>query len=1015
MLWEVEILPIGSELDYEGLRIAASATSQGITGLDGVKSARTFLLQGKLDHADALRAAEQLLVDPVTEQFAVHQLPASNTSDLNAQILLNVLLHPGVTDSVAENAQKALTRLNISVSNVATCRRYWITGTLGAAKLAQLKKKVLANDAIEYVVAGPLQIRDLTLGSEYKFKLTTVAIRNMNDDELMVLSKQGQLYLSIAEMKTVQDYFRSLDRDPTDIELETVAQTWSEHCSHKTLGGRIHYVETCDGKVVRDTHFNNMLKETIFAATVQIRESLGKDDWCVSVFKDNAGIVKFDDQQNVCIKVETHNHPSAIEPYGGANTGLGGVIRDPLGTGLGARPVCSTDVFCFARPDYPADQLPPGVLHPLAVMQGVVAGVRDYGNRMGIPTVNGAVCFDDRYLGNPLVYCGNVAMIPVDKCDKKVSPGDLIVAVGGRTGRDGIHGATFSSVELTEESEHISGGSVQIGNPVTEKMVADVILAARDLNLYSAITDCGAGGFSSAVGEMGEETGAEVWLDKAPLKYSGLSYTEIWISEAQERMVLSVPPAKWPQFEALCASEGVEATAIGKFTDTKQLVLKYGDTQVGSVSMHFLHEGRPPVVREAVYEIQSSHLAPRDEPLSANPRQPTNSVTSTTPSQASTSSATSPASSEAHHTERDGYRDYTEDLKKILGSLNVASKEWIIRQYDHEVQAGSVIKPLVGVNNDGPSDAAVVRPDLTSKRGLVVSCGINPHFGDLDPYWMAASAIDEAVRNCVAVGADPDRIAILDNFCWGNTERPETLGTLVRAAVACQEFAVAFGTPFVSGKDSLNNEFSYEVAAKGSDPSNATRKTVAIPSTLLITALGQVEDVETCVTMDLKGPGNLLYLIGATKDEMGGSHYNLVNGLTGGNVPTVDKDMAPKIFRALHQAIKQGLILSCHDLSEGGLAVAAAEMAFAGGVGAEIELKECDAAVALFSESNTRFLVEVETGRSREFETLMSRVRCNQIGTTTGNPQLQITANGATAIDGILVELKTAWQSPLGF
>jgi len=991
MLWEVEILPIGSELDYEGLRIAASATSQGITGLDGVKSARTFLLQGELKHVDALRAAEQLLVDPVTERFAVHQLPASNTSDLNSQFLLNVLLHPGVTDSVAENAQKALTRLNINVSNVATCRRYWITGTLGAAKLAQLKKKVLANDAIEYVVAGPLQIRDLTLGSEYKFKLTTVAIRNMNDDELMVLSKQGQLYLSIAEMKTVQDYFRSLDRDPTDIELETVAQTWSEHCSHKTLGGRIHYVETCDGKVVRDTHFSNMLKETIFAATVKIRESLGKDDWCVSVFKDNAGIVKFDDRQNVCIKVETHNHPSAIEPYGGANTGLGGVIRDPLGTGLGARPVCSTDVFCFARPDYPADQLPPGVLHPLAVMQGVVAGVRDYGNRMGIPTVNGAVCFDDRYLGNPLVYCGNVAMIPVGKCDKKVSPGDLIVAVGGRTGRDGIHGATFSSVELTEESEHISGGSVQIGNPVTEKMVADVILAARDLNLYSAITDCGAGGFSSAVGEMGEETGAEVWLDKAPLKYSGLSYTEIWISEAQERMVLSVPPANWPQFEAMCASEGVEATAIGKFTDTKQLVLKYGDTQVGSVSMHFLHEGRPPVVREAVYEIQSSQLARRDQAISAGHQK----------------------------------TDYTEDLKKILGSLNVASKEWIIRQYDHEVQGGSVIKPLVGVNNDGPSDAAVVRPDLTSKRGLVVSCGINPHYGDLDPYWMAASAIDEAVRNCVAVGADPDRIAILDNFCWGNTERPETLGTLVRAAVACQDFAVAYGTPFVSGKDSLNNEFSYEVAVKGadplatsgSDPFTATRKNVAIPSTLLITALGQVDDVETCVTMDLKGPGNLLYLIGETKDEMGGSHYNLVNGLTGGNVPTVHKDVAPKIFRALHQAIKQGLILSCHDLSEGGLAVAAAEMAFAGGVGVEIGLKECDAAVALFSESNTRFLVEVETGSSREFETLMSRVRCNQIGTTTttGNPRLQITANSATVIDGILVELKTAWQSPLGF
>ncbi len=891
--------------------------------------------------------------------------------------MLNVLLHPGVTDSVAENAAQALNRLKLSVTNAATCRRYWIQGDLTAAQWNQLQKKVLANDAIEYVVRGPLQIKDLSVGSEYKFKLTTVAIRDMDDEALMVLSKKGQLYLSIAEMKTVQAHYRSLQRDPTDIELETVAQTWSEHCSHKTLGGRIHYVETSGGKVVRDIHFNSMLKETIFAATVQIRQQLGKDDWCISVFKDNAGIVKFDDRQNVCIKVETHNHPSAIEPYGGANTGLGGVIRDPLGTGLGAKPVCSTDVFCFARPDYPADQLPPGVLHPQAVMQGVVSGVRDYGNRMGIPTVNGAVCFDDRYLGNPLVYCGNVAMIPVDKCDKKVSPGDLIVAVGGRTGRDGIHGATFSSVELTEESEHISGGAVQIGNPVTEKMMMDVILAARDRGLYSAITDCGAGGFSSAVGEMGEETGAEVWLDKAPLKYSGLSYTEIWISEAQERMVLSVPPANWEEFRALCASEGVEATAIGQFTGTKQLVLKYGDHQVGSLSMDFLHDGRPPVIREAVYEIKST---------------------------------TSPLHRAGGEGQGEGAavsesRDYTEDLKKILSSLNVASKEWIIRQYDHEVQAGSVIKPLVGINNDGPSDASVVRPDLTSKRGLVVSCGINPHFGDYDPYWMAASAIDEAVRNCVAVGADPDRIAILDNFCWGNTERPETLGTLVRAAVACQDIAVAYGTPFVSGKDSLNNEFSYE------DPSG-TRRTVAIPSTLLITALGQVDDVETCVTMDLKGPGNLLYLIGETKDEMGGSHYNLVNGLTGGNVPTVDKEMAPKIFRALHQAIKQGLILSCHDLSEGGLAVAAAEMAFAGGVGVEIELKS-RSANELFSESNSRFLIEVSAVAEQSFLKCVDKITFEKIGRTTSSTALIINDAGENTINANLIDLKSIWQRPL--
>ena len=748
MLWEVEILPSQDSRDHEGLRILADAKSLGIDSLAQVRSARSFLIQGELTEADAGKAAEVLLCDGVVERYRVNALPDTSSTDGRC---LNVLLHPGVTDSVADNAAKALSQQDLNVTAVATCRKYWLTGELSAAEHSRVSSKVIANDAIEYVVSGPLQLTDLHVGTDYKFELGTVAIRDIDsDDELMKLSAKGQLYLQLAEMQTIRDYFRSLDRDPTDIELETIAQTWSEHCSHKTLAGRIHYVETQGGETVREIQFDNMLKETIFNATVTIRENLGADDWCVSVFKDNAGIVTFDETQDVCIKVETHNHPSAIEPYGGANTGLGGVIRDPMGTGLGARPVCNTDVFCFARPDFPAAELPPGVLHPRAVMEGVVSGVRDYGNRMGIPTVNGAVYFDDRYLGNPLVYCGNIAMIPCDKSEGCVSPGDLIVAVGGRTGRDGIHGATFSSAELTEDSESISGGAVQIGNPVTEKMVLDVLLVARDRNLYTAITDCGAGGFSSAVGEMGEETGAEVWLDKAPLKYSGLSYTEIWISEAQERMVLAVPESNVAEFEQLCLSEGVEASVIGRFTDTKELVLKYEDHEVGRVTMEFLHDGRPPVIREATFEIadSSATVVMKIE----TPAVPAARVS---------------ISGDAIH--KSDHVDHTDDLRKILGSLNVASKEWIIRQYDHEVQGGSVVKPLVGVNNDGPSDAAIVRPDLTSNRGLVISCGMNPHYGDVDPYWMAASAIDEAIRNCVAVGADPSKIAILDNFCWGNT------------------------------------------------------------------------------------------------------------------------------------------------------------------------------------------------------------------------------------------------------
>lgn len=970
MLWEVEIVPSQDARDHEGLRILSDAKSLGLSALKDVKSARSFLIQGDLSEADASKAAELLLCDSVVEQFKVTSLPDQSSSN----DCKNVLLHPGVTDSVAENAAKALVAQDLNVTNVATCRKYWLTGDLTAAEQARLSTKVLANDAIEYIIDGPLPLSDLSVGGEYQCQLSTVPIRSMDsDEELMKLSAEGQLYLQLAEMQTIRDYFKSLERDPTDIELETVAQTWSEHCSHKTLAGRIHYTETTNGEVVREIQFDNMLKETVFAATVQIRENLGDDDWCVSVFKDNAGIVTFDENQDVCIKVETHNHPSAIEPYGGANTGLGGVIRDPMGTGLGARPVCNTDVFCFARPDFPADELPPGILHPKAVMEGVVSGVRDYGNRMGIPTVNGAVYFDDRYLGNPLVYCGNIAMIPTGKSEGKVSPGDLIVAVGGRTGRDGIHGATFSSAELTEDSESISGGAVQIGNPVTEKMVLDVLLEARDQNLYSAITDCGAGGFSSAVGEMGEETGAEVWLDQAPLKYSGLSYTEIWISEAQERMVLAVPESTKDAFIKLCASEGVEASVIGKFTDTHELVLKYEDTEVGRVTMDFLHDGRPPVIREATYEVGS--------------------VVGLSEADQNASGAQAPTPETAV--------DQTETLKQILGSLNVASKEWIIRQYDHEVQAGSVVKPLVGINNDGPSDAAVVRPDLNSNRGLVVSCGMNPHLGDEDPYWMTAAAIDEAIRNCVAVGADPNKIAILDNFCWGNTERPETLGTLVRAALACQDIAVAYSTPFVSGKDSLNNEFSYEDA-------NGERQTVAIPSTLLITALGQIDHVEQAVTMDLKAAGNKLYLIGDTvPDELGGSHFNLVNNIEGGNVPKLDTTKNLANYKSLHQAIKTGLVRSCHDLSEGGLAVSAAEMAFAGGIGVALNN---DLSVAdLFSESNGRLLVEVTADKAADFEAAVSSAKA--IGATNDSDRLI----AGSVINATLEELKAAWQAPLNY
>ncbi len=979
MLWEVDIYPAAGQPNRAAESAAAAAMELGLP--DGlVASAATgYLIQGDLDDIEVGRISRHLLADSVVERAVIapvgdHRLVDPLAAGLDSapghRSVVHVLPKPGVMDPVAQSAMTAIADFGRKPDAVRTLRKYWFA-EISDDDLKLICAKVLANDAIEQVIVGGLPFDHLELGSPYRFELVRVPFRSLDDDALVRLSREGQLYLSLVEMQTIQAHFRQLDRDPTDIELETVAQTWSEHCSHKTLAGRIAY-RGPDGP----RSFGNMLKETIFAATNTIRQSLGEQDWCVSVFADNAGVVRFDDDYNIVFKVETHNHPSALEPYGGANTGIGGVIRDPLGTGLGAKPICNTDVFCFAPPDTPAAAIPTGALHPKRVMQGVVSGVRDYGNRMGIPTVNGAIYFDRRYLGNPLVYCGNVGLIPRDKSFKEVKPGDYVVALGGRTGRDGIHGATFSSAELTHESESLSGGAVQIGNAITEKMVLDVLLQARDRGLFNAVTDCGAGGFSSAVGEMGEKIGAEVWLDKAPLKYEGLSYTEIWISEAQERMVLAVPPDKWTEFCELAAREGVEATVIGQFVPTGRLQLKFGEHVVGELSMEFLHDGRPPVVREASYD------PPGVEPLRITAEAGTN---------------------------------LTESLTRILGSLNVASKHWVIRQYDHEVQGGSVVKPLVGVNNDGPSDAAVVRPVLNSRRGVVVACGMNPRFGDFDTYHMAASAIDEALRNCVAVGADPSRIAILDNFCWGNTDRPQTLGSLVRAALACHDLAVALGTPFISGKDSLNNEFRYV------DQAGQTQS-IGIPPSLLISALGQIDDVARAVTMDLKAAGNYIYLVGTTHDELGGSHFAAIHHLPGGQVPRVDAQVAKQTFDAVHAAITAGRVRSCHDLSEGGLAVALAEMAFAGGLGAKVDLAAVPhttasdphtAAVLLFSESNTRFLCEVPPEQAAAFEKQLEGVPFGRLGEVIAQQDLQVSHAGHPVMVVGLDRLKAAWLAPL--
>lgn len=936
--------------DCAGAALAQDLREAGLSRVRDVRTVRVYLVEGDLSLEAAALAARELFSDKVADIWAVD---SSVIDEDDAAVALEIVRKPGVMEPVQGSALRGFALLGLRARSVRTARRLLVWGEHSASEILAAAKRCLANEVIEDILVGRPETRS-PREVRYEFREILVPVRSASDEELLRISRERALSLNLAEMKAIQAAFRSLGREPRDVELETIAQTWSEHCVHKTFRGRIRMgAETID----------NLLKSTIMRVTSELAP-----EWCLSVFRDNAGVIAFDDEYGVCFKVETHNHPSAIEPYGGANTGLGGVIRDPLGTGLGAKPVASTDVFCFAPLDYPQEKLPKGVLHPRRVMKGVVAGVRDYGNRMGIPTVNGAILFDERYLGNPLVYCGNVGLLPRRCVEKGPCEHDRIFVVGGRTGRDGIHGATFSSVELTQDSETVSSGAVQIGNAIEEKKLADVILAARDRGLYRAITDCGAGGLSSAVGEMGRALGAEVELSRVPLKYEGLSYSEIWISEAQERMVLAVPPEKAAELEALFRSEDVEATDIGEFVKTGRLRLYYQGREVCDLPMDFLHEGLPRFEREARWTPPSSREVD-PETLS---------------------------------------QDLAEDLARLLGSPGIASKEWVIRQYDHEVQGGSALKPLVGPGS-GPGDGAVVCPVLGSDRAIVLACGINPWYGDLDPYAMGAAVVDEAVRNAVACGADVSHLALLDNFCWGNTDRPELLGALVLAARGAADAALAHRTPFISGKDSLNNEF------------RAGERTISVPGTLLISAIGVIEDWRRARSSDLKSPGNPVYLVGPTKNELGASRFFALYGELGRRAPSFDAELAPRLAAAVSRAAGLDLVRSCHDLSEGGLGVAAAEMAIAGSLGMELDLsrvngeKGLGTAALLFSESNSRYLVEVEPAQENAFLEVMEGLPVTRVGRVTDSRRFRVLGlDGRLVVDADLDDLARAWRTGLG-
>jgi len=975
--------------DPRGERVVREARELAGIHLDAVRTLSVYTVDVDLTPEDLGKIASGPFTDPVIQEYSIGKpLPGS------FDFLLEVGFKPGVTDNVGRTAGEAVAQLVgrplAKGEGVYSSMQYRVRGNLDEDDAHRLAAQVLANELINRwevipadrfdpeLLARPVIPRVAISGGG---KVSEVDLEG-DDQRLMKISRERLLALSLEEMKAIQAYFRrgqvahrredaGLGKRPTDVEVEALAQTWSEHCKHKIFNALIEYR---DEKGHRE-QINSLFNTCIVRATKLIREQQGEEDICLSVFKDNAGVIRFNDTWNLVFKVETHNSPSALDPYGGALTGIVGVNRDPFGTGMGSSLLFNTDVFCFASPFYDRP-LPPRILHPRRVFEGVVEGVEHGGNKSGIPTVNGAVVFDERYLGKPLVYCGTCGIMPSLIAGrlshlKAARVGDRVVMVGGRIGKDGIHGATFSSEELHEGSPVTA---VQIGDPITQKRMTDFLLRARDEGLYSSITDNGAGGLSSSVGEMACDTGGVTLdLDLALLKYPGLDPWEILVSEAQERMTLAVPPENLDRFMALSEIMGVESTDLGEFTDSGYFHVRFSGRTVGFLEMEFLHEGVPQMELEAQWRAISL-----SEPEALPPEDP------------------------------------GDVLLALLERLNICSKETIVRRYDHEVQGGSVVKPLTGEMDDGPSDAAVVRPILDSFEGVVVSNGIVPRYSDIDTYDMAANAVDEAVRNFVAAGGDPSFAAALDNFCWCDPVQSEKtpdgefkLAQLVRANKGLFDAVTAYGIPLISGKDSMKNDYLVGDVK------------ISIPPTLLVSVIGRIEDVRLAVTLDLKREGNFLYLLGETWDELGGSEYYARLGHVGRNVPRVHFDRALARYRGYHRAVLEGLVRSCHDCSDGGLAVAVAEMAFSGGIGAEIDLSripvkgELDDVSALFSESASRLVVEVEPEHAAAFERLMVQDRWGRIGRCVGEKHLVVTRGDRDVISLPLDRLKESWQGTL--
>jgi phosphoribosylformylglycinamidine synthase len=937
---------------------AEDARALGLKKIRAVRRSCLYFVRGACAPEELDLLGRFLFCDTVVETFAWEACggpaPGSAESSLGQENRIEVALRPGVTDSVAEEIMRAAREIGIAgIEAVSTGEIFDVEGeNLGRRDLELLASRLLANPVIHRFAIGRIDpvFPSLAAGSG---QVASFPVGSMSEQALEGLSTGRRAALDFAEMAAIQGYFQGLGRECTDVEFEMIAQTWSEHCGHKTFKALIDVVAPEGHPNPYPPQVDNILKTYIKKATDEIAAP-----WVLSAFVDNAGILEFDGEHEMSFKVETHNHPSAIEPFGGANTGVGGVIRDVMG--VSARPIAATDVLCFGPVDLDPDELPAGVLHPRRVRSGVVAGVQDYGNKMGIPTVNGGIHFDPGYTANPLVFCGCAGIAPRGRHRREAGAGDRVVVIGGKTGRDGIRGATFSSMVMDSTTGEVAGASVQIGAPIVEKMVSETIIEARDRGLYTAITDCGAGGLSSAVGEMAAELGCDVDISRAPLKYPGLAPWEIWLSEAQERMVLAIPPGNMDEFAAICGMNDVEATDLGHFTGEGHIVVRYGEKIVADLDCRFLHDGIP----------QRRLVA--SPPKAASPAKP--------------------AAKAGGAPGRTAAPDAAAALLGLLAHPAIASKESVVRLYDHEVQGATVLRPFSGILHDGPSDASVIKPRETGgARGIVLSNGINPKYGKTDPYRMALGAVDEAVRNAVGSGADPDRIAILDNFCWGDPKRPETMWTLLEAARGCHDAALVHRTPFVSGKDSFNNEY----YAK-----DGTR--VSIPPTLLISAIGIVPDVGTPPGTDLKTAGNPLYLAGDFKPVFGGSVYGELFGAASDTVPDAAA-RAHEVYVAIHRAILARCVASCHDLSEGGLAVALAEMCIGGRLGARLferlvmDKGDIHEPAFLFGETNGCLVLEIVAGKAKAFLEFMDGLPVQRIGVTADSGLLELAAGDGAA------------------